>query len=58
MMLRIGGTMLREEHLGSATRIGVFLDINVDATSFYDDPTDKEDYRMGCSSGWCEYFGA
>lgn len=30
----------------------------MDSTSFYEDIDTKEDYSIGCSFGWCEYYGA
>lgn len=41
MMLRIAGTVLFQEHLGRAKKIGVFVD-TTHADNFYDDYNDDE----------------
>ena len=43
MMFRFGGSVQSHEH-GGATKIYVFFDEFIDATSFYDDREDTENF--------------
>ena len=53
MMLRIGGGILPSEDL-SATAIGIFIDDNIDASTFY--TSSGESWSLGCSTDDCKYY--
>ena len=53
MMLRIGGGILPSESL-SATAVGIFIDDNIDASTFYTTP--DESWSLGCSTSDCKYY--
>lgn len=53
MMLRLAGGILPSEGL-SATAIGIFIDDNIDSSTFYTSP--DESWNLGCSTNDCKYY--